>query len=297
MPSHEPKPLPESLTRSLSFLGRRLRRFLKPQPVVAAVRLSGVIGHVGHMQRGITLDSTAALIKRAFEQPRLKAVVLLINSPGGSPVQSSLIAQRIRHYAEQKKKVPVLAFVEDVAASGGYWLACAADEIYAQEASVLGSIGVVSAGFGFQEALAKLGIERRVHTKGKHKAILDPFLPEKKEDVAILEHIQGEIHSQFKTYVKSRRGKKLKGAEEKLFSGLFWVGTEAKKLGLIDGIDEVRTHCEARFGKKIDIRLVRPQKPLLQQILNPRMALGAENLTEGLVESLEARSLWQRYGL
>jgi signal peptide peptidase SppA len=281
--------------RPLRFLGKRLLRLISPPPVVAAVRLSGVIGHVSRFQNGLSADGTSEILMRAFAQPKLKAVALLINSPGGSPTQSALISQRIRLLAEEKN-VPVYAFVEDVAASGGYWLACAADEIYAQESSIVGSIGVISASFGFEGFIDRLGIERRVHSEGSHKSVLDPFLPEKKEDIAILKHIQKDIHRQFKAEVKRRRGKRLKGSEATLFSGLFWTGSDAQKFGLIDGIAEVKSFCREKFGKKTEIRIIRAGKPLLKQMLGARAGVPTA-LAEGLLESIEMRSYWQRFGL
>jgi signal peptide peptidase SppA len=290
-----PRSQKQLFPRPLRFFGKKLLHLISPPPVVAAVRLSGVIGHVSRFQSGLSADGMSDILKRAFAQPKLKAVALLINSPGGSPAQSALISQRIRLLADEKR-VPVYAFVEDVAASGGYWLACAADEIYAQESSIVGSIGVISASFGFQGLIDRLGIERRVHSEGAHKSVLDPFLAERKEDIAILKHIQKDIHRQFKAEVKRRRGKRLKGSEATLFSGLFWTGSDAQKLGLIDGIAEVRSFCREKFGKRAEIRVIRPGKPFLKQMLGARGA-PAGAFTEGLLESLEIRSYWQRFGL
>jgi len=215
-----------------------LRRFI-PAPKVAVVRLTGAIGAGGTLRGGLTLAGLADPLERAFSLPGAKAVALSINSPGGSPVQSALIAQRIRDLAEEKN-VKVYAFCEDVAASGGYWLACAADEIYASESSIVGSIGVVSAGFGFPELLRRYGVERRVYTSGERKVILDPFDEEKEEDIARLKAIQEQVHESFKTMVRSRRGQRLKGDEATLFNGDFWVGQSAYELGLIDGIADLR---------------------------------------------------------
>jgi len=193
------------LSRMLSLVGTRCRRLWPRRPVVSVVRLAGVIGMAGPLRSGLTLHHVAPVLERAFQISRLAAVALVINSPGGSPVQSALIARRIRALADEKK-VPVLAFVEDVAASGGYWLACAADEIYADENSIVGSIGVISAGFGFQDLIARHGIERRVHTAGERKVLLDPFQPEDPGDLERLKAIQVEIHESFKEMVRSRRG-------------------------------------------------------------------------------------------
>src|SRR5216684_4261333 len=202
-----------------NWITNRFRR----TPIVPVVRLSGVIVAGGRFgARGLSLDAVSSLLSKAFGVKGAKAVALAINSPGGSPVQSALIATRIRLLATEKN-IPVIAFVEDVAASGGYWLACAADEIVADPASIVGSIGVISAGFGFQDFLARYGVERRVHTSGERKAMLDPFRPENPEDIARLKGLQGEIHDGFKDWVRQRRGTKLKGDEAMLFSGEFWT--------------------------------------------------------------------------
>ena len=233
----------------------------KKRAVVPVVRLSGVIASGGGLRRGISLEAVEPQLKKAFSIRRAKAVALIINSPGGSPVQSALIGQRVRDLA-RKADVPVLAFCEDVAASGGYWLAAAADEIYANAASVIGSIGVVSAGFGFDRAIEKLGVDRRVYTAGARKMILDPFKPEAEEDVARLKSLQAEIHQQFIDHIVDRRGGKLKGAHEDLFSGAFWTGATALELGLIDGLGECRALITKRFGEDVDLLSVQPKKKL-----------------------------------
>ena len=239
----------------------RLIFWRKKRAVVPVVRLSGVIASGGGLRRGISLEAVEPQLKKAFSIRRAKAVALIINSPGGSPVQSALIGQRVRDLA-RKADVPVLAFCEDVAASGGYWLAAAADEIYANAASVIGSIGVVSAGFGFDRAIEKLGVDRRVYTAGARKMILDPFKPEAEEDVARLKSLQAEIHQQFIDHIVDRRGGKLKGAHEDLFSGAFWTGATAVELGLIDGLGECRALITKRFGEDVDLLSVQPKKKL-----------------------------------
>ena len=241
-----------------------LRRLRAPPPVVPVVRLTGVIGSAGTFRRGLNLAAIAGPLQRAFATKRAEAVALAINSPGGSPVQSSLIAQRIRDLAEEKGK-PVYAFVEDVAASGGYWLACAADEIYVDRSSIVGSIGVISAGFGFQEFIARYGIERRVHTSGERKLILDPFAPEKSEDVTKLEGIQGDIHDAFRALVRERRGDRLKADENALFDGEFWTGAKAVDLGLVDGIGHLRPVLRQRFGDKVQLRVVSAERGWLRR--------------------------------
>ena len=285
----------------------RWRKITRRPPIVAVVRLSGVIGQLGPLRAGMSLASLAPHLERAFALRGLKAVALAINSPGGSLVQSALILNRIRALAAEKG-VLVFAFVEDVAASGGYWLACAGDKIYAQEASVLGSIGVISAGFGFSEAIHRLGIERRVYTAGDKKGLLDPFQPERAEDIARLKDLQADVHDGFKALVRKRRGKKLTGPEEELFSGAFWSGRKALEFGLIDGIADLRDEMRRRYGRKVRLQVVGPGRNWLQRRLSPSShsdhdgpaigggALGA-GLAEGLVAALEERALWGRYGL
>ncbi len=270
-------------------------------PVVTVVRLQGIIGSLGPLRRGLSLRGVAGQLDRAFKPKRLKAVALAISSPGGSPVQSALIFRRIRQLA-RKKDVPVLVFIEDVAASGGYWLACAGDEIYADENSIVGSIGVISASFGFVEAMKKLGIERRVHTAGQNKAVLDPFLPEDPHDLARLKTIQADVHESFKTLVRSRRGKKLRAAEDQLFNGDFWTGKRAHELGLIDGLADMRAVITDRFGKDVRIMPMTERAGWLRRRFGIRTEhdapemLGA-NFAAGIVATLEERFLWSRFGL
>ena len=234
----------------------------KKKPVVPVVRLGGVIAASGSgMRRGISLETVEPQLKKAFSIRRAKAVALIINSPGGSPVQSSLIGRRIRDLAK-RADVPVLAFCEDVAASGGYWLAASADEIYANAASVIGSIGVVSAGFGFDRAIERLGVERRVYTAGTNKMILDPFQPEKEADVVRLKSLQAEIHEQFITHVTDRRGGKLTGPHDDMSRGALWTGAAAVKRGLIDGRAECRGLVTERFGEDTDLVTIEPKKRL-----------------------------------
>ncbi|MEK9672781.1 MAG: S49 family peptidase [Rhodospirillaceae bacterium] len=213
---------------------------IDPPPTVNVIRLAGVIGGLGGFRRRLTLHELDRVIERAFKGRNLKAVALAVNSPGGSPVQSALIAGRIRQSADEKN-IPVYAFAEDVAASGGYWLACAGDEIYADQASIIGSIGAVSGGFGLDEMIKKLGIERRLYTAGDKKAMLNPFQPEKAADVQHPKDLQADIHENFKAMVRDRRGKRLKGAEKDIFSGAFWTGGKALTMGLVDGLGDART--------------------------------------------------------
>jgi len=277
------------------IVGTRLADRLERAPVVAVLRLAGVIGQLGPVRRGgLTLADLAGTIEKAFELPRVKAVALAINSPGGSPVQSALIAGRIRALAAENE-LPVYAFCEDVAASGGYWLACAADEIYADGASIVGSIGVITAGFGFPEALSKLGIERRVYSAGAHKAQLDPFQPENERDIAHLKELQKDLHAQFIDYVRLRRGGKLKGDVETLFSGDFWSGRLAEGLGLIDGVADLRSKMRAIYGDKVKLRIVSQPRGWLQR----RFGLDSRvsSLPRDVIGALDERALWARYGL
>ncbi len=280
----------------------------RPRPEVAVVRLSGVIGGFGPLRSGMSLNSVEPLIERAFTVPRLKAVALVINSPGGSPSQSALIAQRVRDLAREKE-VPVLAFCEDVAASGGYWLACAADEIFVQPTSIVGSIGVITSGFGFPELMEKVGIERRVYTAGEHKSTLDPFRPENPDDVARLRALQVELHDVFKEMVRDRRGHRLKAEDEVLFSGEFWAGGRAVELGLADSLGELRQVLRDRFGKRVRLRRIQGPKRLLRRLGLGRgradrgpAAWGGglpapEDWAAGVLAAVEERALWSRFGL
>jgi signal peptide peptidase SppA len=270
----------------------KLFQLLRPAPVVTAVRLSGVITSG---RRGLNLEHLAPLLRRAFTTPRVQAVALLINSPGGSPVQSDLLARRIRALAAEHK-VKVFAFCEDVAASGGYWLACAADEIYALPSSIIGSIGVISAGFGMQGLIERFGVERRVYTAGENKSILDPFRPEDPTDVARLQEILDQTHDHFKAYIRDRRGARLKGDPDALFSGAFWTGASALPLGLIDGIGDTRAVLRDRFGDRVQVHLVDDNRNRLLKRLGLD-ALSPSHLALNLLSSAEDRALWSRFGL
>lgn len=259
--------------------------FLKSNPTVAVIRLSGMISTSG---RGVLNDATLGpVIEKAFSKGKPVAVALEVNSPGGSPVQSSLIGARIRRLAEEKK-IPVIAFVEDVAASGGYWLAVAADEIYADPSSVLGSIGVISASFGVHELIDKYGVERRVYTAGKSKSMLDPFRPENPEDVARLKVLLEDIHENFKDHVNSRRAGKLP-EDQDLFTGEIWLAKRAAELGLIDGIGHLRPMMKDRFGDKVKFRRYGARKGLLSRF-------GAQ-IVDDAVQGIEERAAFARFGL
>ena len=269
------------------------RRFFEKKAAIAIIRLSGVIGTGSRTRQTLDADSLQPIIEKAFKTPRLKAVALAINSPGGSPVQSQLIYQSIRREAE-KQGVPVLAFIEDVGASGGYWLACAADEIFAAEASIVGSIGVVAAGFGFQEFIKRHGVERRIITQGENKAMLDPFEPVNPVHVEHLRALQKDVHECFKNLVRSRRAGKLTAEEDTLFSGLFWAGVHAQRLGLIDGVGELREICMARFGDDLEFKIQRAPKSFLARKLG---AFSAQGLVDAVAEKLDEKALLSQYGL
>jgi signal peptide peptidase SppA len=275
-----------------------LRNRLRRGPAVPVVRLSGVIAAGAVLgPRGLSIETMAPLLARAFSLRGARAVALAINSPGGSPVQSALIAQRIRLLAAEKK-LPVIAFVEDVAASGGYWLACAADEIIADPASIVGSIGVISAGFGFQDLLARYGIERRVHTSGERKSMLDPFRPENPDDLERLKRLQVEIHDGFKDWVRQRRGTRLKGDEAALFSGEFWTAKRGLEMGLVDGLGELRAMLQARYGAKVHLPVIAPKRRLLSRFgLGGQWGGGLESIGPAMMAALEERAHWQRFGL
>ena len=277
------------------LVGERIADRIQHVPTVAVLRLSGVIGQLGPIRRGgLTLADQAETIEKAFQLPRVKAVAIAINSPGGSPVQSALIAGRIRALAEEHE-LPVYAFCEDVAASGGYWLACAADEVYANGASIVGSIGVISAGFGFPELLAKLGIERRVYSAGERKAQLDPFQPEDENDVRHLKALQADLHAQFIDYVRQRRGDRLKGDDKSLFSGDFWSGRQSLDLGLIDGVADLRGKMREKYGDKVKLRVVTQPRGWLQRRFGIDSRL--RHWPDQIIGALDERALWGRYGL
>jgi serine protease SohB len=287
------------ISRTIDALGALVPlRFRSGLPVVPVVRLSGVIGFSTPLRPGLTLASCARALDRAFGFRRARAVALVINSPGGSAVQSHLIHRRIRALAAEKK-LPVIAFVEDVGASGGYMIACAADEIVADVSSLVGSIGVVGGSFGFHRLLDKIGVERRLYTSGERKAMLDPFLPEKPEDVERLKAIQRQIHEMFIGLVKERRGAKLNGADTDLFSGEFWTGSKALELGVVDGLSDMRSFLRERFGDRVVTPLIAAERGLFGRRapgINPDAA-EPPSLAEDVVSALEARALWARYGL
>ncbi len=273
------------------------RPFSRP-PVVAVLRFEGVIA-ARRWRGALSLASQAAAIERAFRLKRLAAVALVVNSPGGAPAQSALLYRRIRQLADEKG-VPVYAFAEDVAASGGYWLALAGDEFYVEETSLVGSIGVVSAGFGFQRLIDRLGVERRLHTAGDRKSLLDPFLPENDAEVERLAALQRDIHLSFAEHVKRRRAGKIDPADDGLFSGEVLTGRMAVARGLADGIGELRGVMRARFGEAVRLVPVaaeRRRRWLLGRRPRPLVAGDAASLAGEIVDWLEARLIWARFGL
>lgn len=263
---------------------------------VAVIKLHGVIGKTGGLRSsGMTIDSLNLLIEKSFEYPNLAAVCLSINSPGGSPVQSELISSRIMSLAEEKN-IPVYAFVEDVAASGGYWLACSAKEVYASTSSIIGSIGVISSGFGLNEAISKLGIERRVYTSGKNKSVLDPFMPAKSDDIKLIKKLQEGIHKHFIDYVKTRRGGKLTQEDDILFNGEFWNGKIALDYGLIDGIDDLYSFINKKFGK-IKIEYVSAKESWFKKKIGIITSDLSENIVTDLKTSINTAIKESRFNL
>ncbi len=273
-----------------------IENLFEPRPRVAVLRLSGVIADSQLKRKGISHARFEKLIEKAFETSHLEALALVINSPGGAPAQCSLMTSQIRKLADEKE-LPVYAFVEDVAASGGYWLACAGDEIYAQKSSVLGSIGVVSSGFGFEDFIEKHNIKRRIYTSGKDKSFLDPFVREKDADVKHLKSLQSEIHAHFKAWVTERRGDKLKGADNVLFEGRFWSGETALGKGLIDGFGDMRSVLKDKYGDKTKFVELSPEKGFFSFLPFVGEASAKASHVEAVIEQIESYTLWSRYGL
>ena len=295
-------PQPPLSTRIFDAIKPALPRRMRGDiPIVPVVRLTGIIGFSTPLKPGLTLAGVTRALDRAFSTRHARAVALLINSPGGSPVQSHLIFRRIRLLAEEKG-LHVFAFIEDVGASGGYMIACAADEIVCDPSSMLGSIGVVGGSFGFDKLMEKVGVERRLYTSGERKAMLDPFLPEKPEDVKRLKQIQGEIHEAFIALVKDRRGPKLLGPEKTLFSGEYWTGLTAVELGIADSIGDLRSFLRERYGEEVFTPLVALERGFFAcrlRGMESKFGLLADHpdWAEDVVSALEARALWSRYGL
>jgi len=273
-------------------LQKKLKKMVKPPPVVAVVRLNGVISSQAGYKHGTSLFSIYKEIDRAFSMPNLKAVALVVNSPGGSPAQSLLIYNYVKRKALDKNKT-LLTFAEDVAASGGYFILMAGDEVYALENSIIGSIGVISSGFGFHELIKKIGVERRVYTEGDNKSILDPFQPEKEKDIKLIKEIQKDIYENFKKNVKEARGAKLKGEDKELFSGAFWAGTRALELGLIDAIGDVHQVVKEKYGAKTEVRFIEKPRGFLERKLD----FISGRIPRETISAIEERAANSRYGL
>ncbi|MEE9587127.1 MAG: S49 family peptidase [Hyphomicrobiaceae bacterium] len=281
-------------------------KLFKRRPTVPVVRLSGPIGMATPLRPGVSIASVAGALERAFKAARSNAVAIVINSPGGSPVQSHLVYRRIRDLASERKR-RVYVFAEDVVASGGYMIALAGDEIYADASSIVGSIGVISAGFGFNRLIDKIGVERRVHTSGEHKMSLDPFRPEEADDVARLKQIQVDVHENFKAMVRERRGSRLSGDDSTLFEGQIWSGQQAVELGLVDGLGDVRSKMRELFGETVRLKQIAVDRSWFKRRLigvsdmvemRPSSDRGMYfGLADDVVSTIEARALWSRFGL
>lgn len=281
-------------------------KLFKRRPTVPVVRLSGPIGMATPLRPGVSIASVAGALERAFKAARSNAVAIVINSPGGSPVQSHLVYRRIRDLASERKR-RVYVFAEDVVASGGYMIALAGDEIYADASSIVGSIGVISAGFGFNRLIDKIGVERRVHTSGEHKMSLDPFRPEEADDVARLKQIQVDVHDNFKAMVRERRGSRLSGDDSTLFEGQIWSGQQAVELGLVDGLGDVRSKMRELFGETVRLKQIAVDRSWFKRRLigvsdmvemRPSSHRGMSfGLADDVVSTIEARALWSRFGL
>jgi signal peptide peptidase SppA len=275
------------------IIGWLNRTFGGGGPVIPVVRLQGVIAADQRPGR-LNIAGVAPLLRRAFAIKSAPAVAIVVNSPGGSPVQSRLISKRIRDLAAEHDK-KVLVFVEDAAASGGYFIAVAGDEVIADPSSIVGSIGVIFASFGFVGAMEKLGVERRVHTAGKSKSTLDPFLPEKKEDIARIKALELDVHNVFIDWVKLRRGDKLKASDDELFTGEFWSGVKGVSLGLVDALGDLRETLRERYGERVVLRMIQPKRPLISL---PSLGFPARaEIAADLLAAVEDRALWSRFGL
>ena len=269
---------------------KRLKKLFKfkKNAKIACLNLHGVIGQGSRLESGLNIDNIAPLLKQSFELKNVKAVALNVNSPGGSPVQSELIYNYIRELS-QEKKVPVYTFAQDVAASGGYWILLSGDKIYAHNSSIIGSIGVICSGFGFVDLIKKIGVERRVYTEGKNKSILDPFTPEKEENIEILKDAQRDIYESFTALVKEKRAKKLQN-EDNLFTGAFWSGKKAQNLGLVDEICDMRSKMKEEFGKKVEFVNITSKKSFLKSLLSGK-------IVDSVFNKIEERVQFSKFGL
>jgi len=274
-----------------------IKKLFEKGPRVAVLRLSGIIADTNVRKKGLSYKDTAKYIDKAFDRSGLKAVMLVINSPGGSPAQTALIAGHIRQLADEKE-LPVYAFVEDVAASGGYWLACAADEIYGLETSILGSVGVISASFGFEDFIEKHDIHRRVHTAGGSKSFMDPFLPEKKEDLKRLEELQEDIHESFISWVKQRRGDKISAKDSELFEGQIWTTSKAIDLGMADAIGDLRSVTREKYGEDVKLIKIDPSEgSFLSGLLGMKSSRARMDIADDVLNAMKSETDWSRFGL
>jgi len=281
----------------MKFLIKKTKKLIKKiqgkdkKKYVSVLNLNGVIGKDSKLESGINFQNLEPLIKKAFEQDNLEAIALCVNSPGGSPVQSELIYNYLRELSISKK-IPIYSFAQDISASGGYWLLSAGDEIYAHNSSIIGSIGVIFSSFGFVDLIKKIGIDRRVYTEGKNKAILDPFLPEQQENITILKAVQKDIYENFISLVKERRNNKINFDNEELFSGAFWSGKKALELGLIDGIADFRSKMQEKFGKNVEFIKISSKKSILKNLFSEKT-----NLVEKFFCNLEEKISFNKFGL
>ena len=281
---------------SNSFFCKILSRFCNKSPRVAVLNLSGVIGKDSKLEQGINFNNYLPLINKAFTTKKISAVALAINSPGGSPVQSELIYNLIRELSK-KHEIPVYSFAQDVCASGGYFLLLSGDEIYAHNSSIIGSIGVIFSSFGFVDLIKKIGVERRIYTEGKNKAILDPFLPEQSENIEILKEAQKDIYEHFKNIVRTSRKNKLTKSEDELFTGAFWAGSSAHKLGLIDGISDLRSKMQEKFGDKVEFIEITPKKSFIKGLISEKSSLKYDYFLQNLFYKIEEKINFGKFGL
>ncbi len=269
---------------------------LQKNKKVATLTLSGVIGKDSKLESGININNYQPLIEKAFKTKKISAVAIAINSPGGSPVQSELIYNLIRELSK-KHQIPVYSFAQDLSASGGYWLLLSGDEIYAHNSSIIGSIGVIFSSFGFVDLIKKIGVERRIYTEGKNKAILDPFLPENQNNIDILKEAQKDIFENFKNIVRKHRQNKLTKAEDELFTGAFWAGSTAHKLGLIDGIGDLRSKMQEKFGDDVEFIEITAKKSFIKNLISDKTSFSGQKITKEILQTIEDRIAFNKFGL
>jgi signal peptide peptidase SppA len=269
---------------------------LKSNKKVATLNISGVIGKDSKLESGININNYQPLIEKAFKTKKISAVAIAINSPGGSPVQSELIYNLIRELSK-KHQIPVYSFAQDLSASGGYWLLLSGDEIYAHNSSIIGSIGVIFSSFGFVDLIKKIGVERRIYTEGKNKAILDPFLPEDQNNIDILKEAQKDIFENFKNIVRKHRQNKLTKPEDELFTGAFWAGSTAHKLGLIDGISDLRSKMQEKYGDDVEFIEITAKKSFIKNLISDNANFSGQKITKEILQTIEDRIAFNKFGL